>query len=79
VIKKGQRPESRTAIPRIFEDRETVFNGFQYQFITGKPLKSLKLTLDYYEKWQYCKTAEREKNDDNKMYTYIVHTCIHAY
>jgi hypothetical protein len=37
------------AILRIIEGRETAFNGFQYQFTTGKPLKSLKLTPTYYE------------------------------
>jgi hypothetical protein len=38
-----------TAILIIFVGRETAFNGFQYQFTTGKPLKNLKLTLNYYE------------------------------
>ncbi len=33
----------------IIEGRETAFDGFEYQFTTGKPLKSLKLTLNYHE------------------------------
>ena len=36
-----------TAIPIIIEDHETAFNGFEYQFTTGKPLKNLKPTLNY--------------------------------
>jgi hypothetical protein len=38
-----------TAILIIVEGHETAFNGFQYQFTTGKPLKSLKKTLNYTE------------------------------
>jgi hypothetical protein len=38
-----------TAILIIIEGHETAFNGFEYQFTTGKPLKNLKLTLNYYE------------------------------
>jgi hypothetical protein len=37
-----------TAIPRIIEGHKTAFNGLQYQFTTGKPLKNLKLTFNYY-------------------------------
>ena len=37
-----------TAISIIMEGHETAFNGFEYQFTTGKPLKDLKLTLSYY-------------------------------
>ncbi len=37
-----------TAIPIIIEGHETAFNGFKYQFTTGKPLKNLTLTLNYY-------------------------------
>jgi hypothetical protein len=37
------------AILATIEGQETAFNGFQYQFTTGKPLKNLKLTLNYYE------------------------------
>ncbi len=39
----------RTAILMITEGHETAFNGFWYQFTIGKPLKNLKLTLEYYE------------------------------
>jgi hypothetical protein len=38
-----------TAILIIIEGSETYSIGFQYQFTTGKPLKNLKLTLNYYE------------------------------
>ncbi len=38
-----------TAILIIIEGHETAFNGFWYQFTTGKLLKNLKLTLNYYE------------------------------
>jgi hypothetical protein len=37
-----------TAIPIIIEGHETAFNGFEYQFTSGKPLKDLKPTLNYY-------------------------------
>jgi hypothetical protein len=37
------------AILIIVEVHETAFNVFQYQFTTGKPFRSLKLTLNYYE------------------------------
>ncbi len=37
-----------TANPIIIEGHETAFNGFSYQFTTGKPLKNLKPTLNYY-------------------------------
>ncbi len=37
-----------TLISIIIEGHETAFNGFEYQFTTGKPLKDLKLTLNYY-------------------------------
>jgi hypothetical protein len=41
--------EARTAILIIIEGRETVLNGFSYQSTTtGKPLKNLKMTLNYY-------------------------------
>jgi hypothetical protein len=40
-------PQS-TAIPIIIEGHETAFNGFEYQITTGKPLKNLKQTLNYY-------------------------------
>jgi hypothetical protein len=33
---------------KIMEGRETVFKSFVYQLTTGKPLKSTKLTLDYF-------------------------------
>ncbi len=33
---------------------ETAFNGFEYQFTTGKPLKNLKLTLKYFENGSMC-------------------------
>jgi hypothetical protein len=33
----------------MIEGCETAFNGLYYQFTTGKPLKSLKLTLNYDE------------------------------
>ncbi len=33
----------------IIEDCETASNGFEYQFNTGKPLKIVKLNLNYYE------------------------------
>ncbi len=36
-----------TAIPIIVEGHETAFNGFQYQFTTGKPVKNLKPTFNY--------------------------------
>ncbi len=39
---------SHTAIPIIIEGHETAFNGFQYQFTTGKPLRDLKPTLNDY-------------------------------
>jgi hypothetical protein len=38
-----------TAILIIIRGHETAFNGFWYQFTTGKPLRNLKLTLNYYE------------------------------
>ncbi len=37
-----------TAILMIVEGREIAFQCFLYQFTTGKPLKNLKLTLEYY-------------------------------
>jgi hypothetical protein len=37
--------EHGTAILIILEGRETAFNGFKYQFTTGKPSKNLKLNL----------------------------------
>jgi hypothetical protein len=40
---------ARTAILIIIEGHETAFNGFWYQFTTGKLLKCLKLALNYYE------------------------------
>ncbi len=33
----------------IIEGSETVFDSFQYQFTTGKPMKKLKLTFNCYE------------------------------
>ncbi len=38
-----------TAILIIIEGSETAFNGFWYQFTTGKPLKNMKQTPNYYE------------------------------
>jgi hypothetical protein len=38
-----------TAILTIIEGHETAFNGCEYQFTSGKPLKNLKLTVNYYE------------------------------
>jgi hypothetical protein len=45
---------THTAIPIIIEGHETAFNGFSYQFTTGKPLKDLKLTLEYYGNGSTC-------------------------
>ncbi len=39
-----------TAILIISEGHETAFNGFSYQFTTGKSLEILQPTLNYYEK-----------------------------
>ncbi len=38
-----------TAILIIIEGHEMAFNGFWYQFTTGKQLKNLKRSLNYYE------------------------------
>jgi hypothetical protein len=38
-----------TGALKIIKGRETAFNAFEYQFSTGKPLKSRKLTLNYFE------------------------------
>jgi hypothetical protein len=35
-------------LPIIIEGHKMAFNGFEYQFTTGKPLKNTKLTLNYY-------------------------------
>jgi hypothetical protein len=43
-----RRTTKCTAILIISEGHETAFNGFKYQLTTGKPLKNLKLTLNYY-------------------------------
>jgi hypothetical protein len=37
-----------TAIPIIIEGQETAYNGFLYQFTTGKPLQNVQLTINYY-------------------------------
>ncbi len=42
------------AILIMIEGHETASNCFQYQFTTGKPLKNLKLTLNYYEDGSMC-------------------------
>jgi hypothetical protein len=47
-------PRKDTAISIIIEGHETAFNGFWYQFTTREPLKSLKLTLNYYENGSMC-------------------------
>jgi hypothetical protein len=47
-MKKTAGASSCTAIPIIIEGHKTAFNGLKYQFTTGKPLKDLKLTLEYY-------------------------------
>jgi hypothetical protein len=36
------RTNTTTAIPIIIEGHETAFNGFYFQFTTGKLLKNLK-------------------------------------
>jgi hypothetical protein len=41
--------KNNTVIPVTMEGHETAINGFEYQFTTGKPLKNLKPTLNYYE------------------------------
>jgi hypothetical protein len=48
---------SGTAIPVIIEGHETAFNGFKYQFTSGKPLKDLKPTLNYYGNGSNCTYA----------------------
>jgi hypothetical protein len=43
-----------TAILIIIEGHKTAFNGFQYQFTTGNPLKNLKMTLIYIMRMAVC-------------------------
>ncbi len=62
-----------TAIPIIVEGHETAFNGFEYQFTTGKLLKNLKPTLNYYGNGSMFLCIVYE-------YTYIhIYTHIHTH
>jgi hypothetical protein len=71
-----------TAIPIIIEGHETASNDFKYQFTTGKPLKYLKPTLNYYENGSTEKRAplpEKSLQTTHKFaYMYVLFCAIHA-
>ena len=54
------------AILIIIEGRKTAFNGFWYQFTTGKPLKNLKTDPSIMMRIEVCKQIINIKN----MYKY---------
>ncbi len=48
-IREYKNKYDGTAILISIEGHGTALNSFLYQFTTGKTLKNLKVTLDYYE------------------------------
>ncbi len=86
--------QSITAILVVIGANETASNVFQYQFTTGKPLKNLKLTLNYYENGStdylqnilnqvWCAyiydTIHKIQNIHKYIHTYRYNTHIHTY
>jgi hypothetical protein len=68
---KRRRVTDVTAILIIIAGRETAYNGFEYQFTTGKSLKNLKLALNYCE----------DGSGSCTLYYWVVcacYTCIHG-
>ncbi len=63
--------ERRTGVFKIIEGQETASNGFEYQFTTGKPLKSMKPTLNYVE----IASAGSSRKNQLIWYAYV---CINA-
>ncbi len=59
----------------IIEGGETAFNDFWYQFTTGKSLKNMKLTLNYYEN-----DSMHFSHENVCMYVYVcMYACMYVF